>query len=53
MGFIKSWYILDNIIAIWEGMEWAQHSKQHAIFVKTDFAKAYDRIKWPFILAML
>lgn len=34
-------------------MEWAHKSKQHAIFLKIDFAKAYDRIEWPFILAML
>jgi hypothetical protein len=27
-GFIKSRYILDNIIAVWEGMEWARLSKQ-------------------------
>lgn len=51
--FIKSWYILDNIIAVWEGMEWARHSHQQAMFLKIDFAKAYDRIEWPFILAML
>ena len=52
-GFIKSRYILDNIIDVWEGMEWARHSKQQAIFLKIDFAKAYDRIEWPFILTML
>jgi hypothetical protein len=52
-GFIKSRYILDNIIAVWEGMEWARQSKQAALFLKIDFAKAYDRIEWPFILAML
>ena len=52
-GFIKSRYILDNIIVVWEGMEWARKSKQKAIFLKIDFAKAYDRIEWPFILAML
>ena len=52
-GFLKSRYILDNIIAIWEGMEWASKSKQSAIFLKIDFAKAYDRIEWPFILAMV
>ena len=34
-------------------MEWASESKQSAIFLKIDFAKAYDRIEWPFILAML
>ena len=28
MGLIKSCYILDNIIVVWEGMEWARHSKQ-------------------------
>ena len=52
-GIMKSWYILDNIIAMWEGMEWARHSKQHAIFLKIDFEKAYDWIEWPFILTML
>ena len=34
-------------------MEWASKSKQSAVFLKIDFAKAYDRIEWPFILAML
>ena len=52
-GFIKSRYILNNIIVVWEGMEWARKSKQKAIFLKIDFSKAYDRIEWPFILAML
>ena len=27
-SFIKSRYILDNIISIWEGMEWARKSNQ-------------------------
>ena len=52
-SFIKSRYILDNIIFIWEDMEWACKSKQLGIFLKIDFAKAYDHIEWPFILAML
>ena len=52
-GFIKSKYILDKIIAVWEGMEWACKSKQLSIFLKIDFSKAYDHIEWPFILAML
>lgn len=52
-GFIKSRFILDNIIVVWEGMEWASHSKQNAIFLKIDFVKAYDRIEWSFILVML
>ena len=53
IGFIRSRYILDNIIFVSEGMEWAHKSKQKAIFLKIDFSKAYDRIEWPFILAML
>ena len=34
-------------------MEWACQSKHQALFLKIDFAKAYDWIEWPFILAML
>ena len=34
-------------------MEWARKSNQKDIFLNIDFAKAYDRIEWPFILAML
>lgn len=34
-------------------MEWARRSNQKVVFIKIDFAKAYDRIEWPFILAML
>ena len=26
-SFMKSQYILDNIIVVWEGMEWPMHSK--------------------------
>ena len=32
IGFIKSRYILDNIIAVWEGMEWSHQSKQPVVF---------------------
>ncbi len=41
-GFIKSTYILDNIIVIQEGMEWVRKSNQPTIFWKIDFAKDYD-----------
>lgn len=52
-SFIKSRFILDNIIVVWEGMEWACRSHQKAMFSKIDFTKANDCIEWPFILAML
>ena len=53
IGFFKVCYILDNVIIVWEGMEWAQVSNQEALFIKIDFEKAYDRIEWNFILSML
>lgn len=51
--FIQSRYILDNVLAFWEGMEWAHVSNQNALFIKIDFVKAYDRIEWLFIISML
>lgn len=39
IGFIKSIYILDNIIVVCEGMEWARHSHQKVLFLKNDLAK--------------
>ena len=52
-GFIKERYILDAIIAIWEGMEYAKETKQDYIFLKIDFKKAYDRISWKYIIESL
>lgn len=34
-------------------MEWARASQQNDLFVKIHFDKAYDKIEWNFILAML
>ena len=51
--FFKGCYILDNVIIVWEGMEWERVSNQEAMFIKIDFEKAYDRIEWNFILSML
>ena len=52
-GFIKGRFILDAIITIWEGMDFAEESKQDYIFFKIDFEKAYDRISWKYILEAL
>lgn len=52
-GFLKGKYILDNLMLAWETAEWAQQSGQNALIVKLDFHKAYDRIRWSFILKML
>ena len=52
-GFIKGRYILDAIIAIWEGMELAEETEQEYIFFKIDFEKAYDKVSWKYILESL
>lgn len=48
-GFIKGRYILDSIIALWEGLEYAEKTNQDYMFLKIDFDKAYDRIHWDYI----
>lgn len=53
IGFIHGWYILDNVLVLWECMEWAYHSQQDILFLKINFEKAYDKIEWSLILYML
>lgn len=53
IGFIRGHFILDNVVTTWESMEWACCLGLNTLFIKIDFVKAYDRIKYPFILAML
>ena len=52
-SFIKGYYILNNILAICEGMEWDRVMQQATLFVKIEFQKAYDIIEWNFIISML
>ncbi|KAH7415806.1 hypothetical protein KP509_14G061700 [Ceratopteris richardii] len=52
-GFIKGRFILDAIISLWEGMDFAKDSGQDYYFFKIDFDKAYDRIEWDFVLQSL
>lgn len=42
ISFIRNHYILDNVLSIWEGIEWPQSSQQNTMFIKIDFEKAYD-----------
>lgn len=52
-GFVKERYILDAIIALWEGVEFAEETKQYYCFLKIDFDKASDRFEWGFITSSL
>ncbi|KAL3689419.1 hypothetical protein R1sor_015728 [Riccia sorocarpa] len=48
-GFIEGRSIFDNLLSSRMGADWAQESKQKAIFLKLDFAKAYDRVQHTYI----
>lgn len=45
-GFVKGRYILDAVIAPWEGVEHVEETKQDICFLKIHFDKAYDRVEW-------
>lgn len=40
-------------LPLWEGLEYAHHTKQENYFLKIDFDKAYDRIEWDLILNLV
>ncbi|MCO5580220.1 hypothetical protein L7F22_034086 [Adiantum nelumboides] len=52
-GFIKGRRTIEAIIALWEGIEHAEDLGLDYVFVKIDFDKAYDCLKWSFILLSL
>lgn len=52
-GFIKGKYIMEAIVSLWEGLEWAKKSQQEVCFMKIDVEKAYDRVEWHFIMDSL
>ncbi|KAL3679560.1 hypothetical protein R1sor_022516 [Riccia sorocarpa] len=52
-GFVAGRNIIDNILSLRLGQEWAQTTEQDVIFVKLDFMKAYDRVAHGFLWATL
>ncbi|KAL3683686.1 hypothetical protein R1sor_001708 [Riccia sorocarpa] len=48
-GFVAGRNIIDNILSLRLGQEWAQVTSQNTIFVKLDFMKAYDRVAHNFL----
>ncbi|KAL3679689.1 hypothetical protein R1sor_022645 [Riccia sorocarpa] len=48
-GFVAGRNIIDNILSLRLGQEWAQVTDQDVIFVKLDFMKAYDRVAHKFL----
>lgn len=51
--FMRGRYILDAIVMMWEGINYAYEEDMDFIFLKIDFYKAYDRVKWDFVLQSL
>ena len=49
LGLIGSRYFYDNILAVQLGVEYARRSKQEAVLLQLDFAKAFDSVDWSFI----
>jgi hypothetical protein len=45
--------MLDNIVLIQETLDWAKVSKQPLLWLKLDFAKAYDRVLWVFLFQIM
>ncbi|KAL3679036.1 hypothetical protein R1sor_021992 [Riccia sorocarpa] len=48
-GFVAGRNVINNILSLRLGQEWAQTTQQNAIFVKLDYMKAYDKIAHGFL----
>jgi hypothetical protein len=52
-GFIKCRFILDSIVSLHEIIHEVKKHNRSGIMIKIDFEKAYDKVKWNFLLQML
>jgi hypothetical protein len=52
-GFVEGRQILDGIVVAHETIHSLQSSKKPGMLLKLDLSKAYDRINWNFLKAML
>ena len=50
---MKGKYILENVVTLWEAIEYGEETEQDYIFLKIDFDKAYDRLNWQYMLEAL
>src|ERR1041385_9224272 len=44
---------MDGVVVLHEALNSIHFEKEDSIVFKIDFEKAYDKIKWPFVLQML
>ncbi|XP_059076969.1 uncharacterized protein LOC131876167 [Cryptomeria japonica] len=52
-GFVAGRQILDGIVIATEVIHSMASSKEKAMFIKLDMAKAYDRVRWSFLWKVL
>nr|GEV59109.1 RNA-directed DNA polymerase, eukaryota, reverse transcriptase zinc-binding domain protein [Tanacetum cinerariifolium] len=51
--FVKNRQILDGPFILNEALAWCKRKKKQALMFKEDFAKAYDFVRWDFLLNAL
>ena len=52
-GFVEGRQILDGVVIATEAVHSMATSKEKAMFIKLDMAKAYDRVSWEFLQKIL
>ncbi|GKE24263.1 RNA-directed DNA polymerase, eukaryota, partial [Tanacetum coccineum] len=52
-AFVAGRQILDYPFILKEILHWCKRKKKHAMFFKVDFAKAYDSVRWDYLLDVL
>ena len=52
-AFLAGRHILDGPFILDEVLQWCKRMKKHAMFFKVDFAKAYDSVRWDYLLDIL
>ncbi|GJX19405.1 RNA-directed DNA polymerase, eukaryota [Tanacetum coccineum] len=52
-AFIANRQILDGPFILNELLQWCKRKKKQAMFFKVDFAKAYDSVRWDYLLDVL
>ena len=52
-AFMRGRNILDGVVIIHEALHELHRKKLNRVIFKIDFEKAYDKVKWPFLLQTL
>ncbi|GJX56953.1 RNA-directed DNA polymerase, eukaryota [Tanacetum coccineum] len=52
-AFVANRHILDGPFILNEVLQWCKRKKKKSMFFKVDFAKAYDSVRWDFLIDVL